>query len=784
LALGVGGVTAVSSAAFAIMWAPLPFPGAERLIVVETEDTSTGSVRGVSFPDYVDLAGSAALSGAALAGPARLTFSDASGESSSSVGEYVTGDYFELLGGSALVGRVFTREEMDAGAAAASAMMISEASWRNRHGARPDVVGTAVTTSAGVFSIVGVFPSDFGGLIGELCLICDPVEFLLPGSAASLVYPGLTQNRRQRWHYVIGRTQESGALSAARAELITRAAAVALDNPTTNRGLSVRVTAMGESWRAPLRPLLGTLAAGAGLLLLVAIVNAGCLMLVQADRRGRDLAIRVALGAARRDIWLSLLGSALALSAIATALGYVMARFLVRGTVEVALPAYVDLSVNWSMLLFAGALTALAATLGTIAPLVRVLRSNLATQLASGTKAVIGGEVGRFSKPIIAIEVAMVLVLIVGAALLIESFRRFQASDPGFDRRDLSVFEVSPDGPQYRDPQAQLRFIRTLQASLESSRLSGAVTIAAPNLPPRTFVRVPVQPLGAPLATADGTLSVETHRVLPGFFATLGIPLQDGRTFSNEQASPAETEVIVSHSLSQRLWPGESAIGKRLSLPGVGTGTGAVVGIARDVRYAGVLGGRQDDHDLYLSLLQSPFGYMTVAARGADRAAVNAAVTAALRQTDPSVPVLARATVEERFRAQGRDLESGARLVGLFALVATILGAGGVFGIMAIWVERRRPEIALRLALGADASTIRRLVLRQAAVPVMAGIAIGVIGLFWAAPLWQSQLFSVTRYDPRIVAGAIASVAVLCTLVVWPTAHVASRATTLNAFRQ
>ena len=784
MALGVGGVTAVFSAAFAIIWAPLPFPNADRLIVLETEDTSNGSVRGLSFPDYLDLANSSALSGATIAGPVRLTLTDESGAVSSRVGEYVAGEYFDLLGGRALLGRTFTPEEMDARGAAAGTMMISEASWRTRHGANPNVIGRVVTTSAGVFSIVGVFPSAFGGLIGELCLICDPVDFLLPGSAASVVYPGRTENRRQRWHYAVGLLKPDVSFSGARAELVTRATTIANENPATNRGLSVRVSPVGESWRAPLRPLLATLAGGAGLLLLVAVVNAGCLMLVQADCRGRDLAVRVALGADRRDIWWELLGGVLLLSVLATGLGYLIAVVLVRGTVKVTLPGYVDLSVQWPMLLFAGGLTALAAAAGTVAPMIRALRCNVAAQLSSGTKAIIGDGLNRWSKPIIAIEVAIVLVLMVGAGLLIESVRRFENTDPGFDRRELNVFELSPDGPQYRDPEAQLRFIRTLRAGLESSRLGNNFTIAAPHLPPRTFVRLSIQPLGAPLGTADGTLSVETHRVLPGFFGIMGIPLDEGRTFSDDQTTPVEPQVLVSRSLGQRLWPGESPVGKRLALPGVGNGTGAIVGVVRDVRYAGLMGKREADYDLYLSLLQAPIAYMTVAARGSDRASIAAEVTAALRVADPSVPVLARSTVRERFQAQGRDLESGAQLVGLFALVATLLGAGGVFGVMAIWVERRRPEIALRLALGANAATVQLLVVRQAAVPVAIGLAVGALGLIWAAPLWQGQLFSITGYDPRIVIGAMSCVTALCVIVVWPTARRASRTNALSVFRQ
>lgn len=784
MALGVGGVTAIFSAAYGILWARLPFPDAARLFVIETEDPSTGLVRPVSYPDYRDLASSAALSDSAVAGPVRLTFTDATDDARSRVGEYVSGGYFELLGIAPLVGRRFTAKELDIAAPVASIMMISEAMWRERFASDRGVIGQSISTSGGVFSIVGVLPQRVNSLIGELCLECDPVDFLLPGSAASLVYPGLTQNRRQRWHYVIGQLRNGTTLAGARAELSTRAEASSIANPTTNRGLSVRVSALGDSWRAPLRPMLGTLALGAGLLLFVATVNVACLMLVQAERRSRNIAIRVAMGAKQRDLWRALLSELAALSVVATALGYLIALALIRSTVNIDLPGYVDLTVEWPMVLFAGVITLGVGVAGSLAPLLRARRSNVSAQLAAGNRAVVGGGLDRWGKPVVALEVAIVFMLVVGAALLVQSYSRFLAADPGFDPRNLHVFEINPDSPQYRDPKAQSRFIRALRAGLDSSALQGNVTVAAPNLPPRTFVRMAVQPLGSPLNTADGTLSVETHRVLPTFFQTLNIPLLEGRTFAEDSADVRETGVIVSRSLSTRLWPQEFAVGKHITLPGIGNEVGTVVGVARDVHYAGVLGGRSANYDLYLSLLQAPLGYMTVAARGQDRSTVAAVVRTALRQADSAVPILAQGEVTERFNTQGRDLESGAQLVGLFALVATMLGAGGIFGVIAVWLERRRPEIALRLALGAGPAEVRRLVLVQTALPISLGLGLGLVVSVVAAPLLQPLLFSVDGSDPRTLLIATLAIMVMSILVTLPIAWKASRTEMLRVFQQ
>jgi putative ABC transport system permease protein len=600
-------------------------------------------------------------------------------------------------------------------------------------------------------------PASFGGLNDMVCLICDDVAFWIPASASSLMYPGWTQDRKRRWHSVIGRLKPGVSQAMAQAELNTIAARLEQSYPDSNRGVSARIIPLEENWRGDLRGALLALQAGAIFVLLIACANIANLLLARSEGRRQEIAVRLALGAGRLRIVRQLLTESALLALIGGAFGVLLASWLAEAVAGVAaanLPGFVTIKIDGLVLGFAVAVTALASIGFGLAPAAMVPAANPIEALKGGGSQRTA-RYGRFGSGLLIAEVALVFTLLVNAALMLRSFQQLSQADPGFRAENLTVMEINPNSPRYKERSAQRQFINELAERLRALPGGEAITLAAPNLPPRTFITLGVAPEGRPLDTPDGTLRVELHRVLPNFFSALGVPLIAGRAFAKTDTDNTPLGALISQSLAQRLWPGENAVGKRLraNSPAYPDGI-TIIGVVGDVKYGGFRSDRGAELDLYLSLTQTTAQYLTIAARtGADPAPMIAAIRNELRALDRDLPVLAVSSVTERFAKQGAQTRFQALMLGGFALLAALLAAVGIYGVVSHLAAGRKREIGVRMALGAQARDVRRLVIAGGFKPALIGLAIGLIATLALTRMMRGLLFGVSALDPLTFAG-------------------------------
>jgi putative ABC transport system permease protein len=763
LGLGTGATTAIFTLINATLLNRLPFNAPEQLVQVANHEPRVNANRSVSYPDFEDWRAQAgSFDSMAASGGVRLVFTGAdagmNGGAESLVGEYVSPDYFGLFGVAPLLGRAFLPEEAATNTGVHAVIVLSEWYWQRRFGGDPQIIGRKVTTTDGQFVVLGVMPASFGGLTDMVCLICDDVAFWLPASASSLMYPGWTQDRKRRWHRVIGRLKPGVSQATAQAELTTIAARLERSYPSSNRGVGARVIPLGENWRGDLRRGLMVLLMGAVFVLLIACANIANLLLARGEGRRQEVAVRLALGAGRLRIVRQLLTESVLLALIGGAFGVLLATWLadvIAANAAANLPGFIKVKLDGRALGFAVVVTALAGIGFGLAPAAMVPAANPIQALkATGGNPQRAARYGRFGRGLLIAEVALVFTLLVNAALMLRSFQQLSQANPGFRAENLTVVEVNPNAPKYKAHSAQRQFIKELAERLRALPGGGAITLAAPNLPPRTFITLDVAPedrsLETPAGAPDATLRVELHRVLPNFFNTLGIPLVAGRAFAETDTENTPLAALISQSLAQRLWPGEDPVGKRMRANSPAWRAGfTVVGVVGDVKYGGFRSERGAELDLYLSLTQTTAGYLTIAARtGSDPAPMIAAIRNELREMDRDLPALAVSTVAERFAEQGVQTRFQASMLGGFALLAALLAAVGIYGVVSHLAVRRTHEIGVRMALGAEARDVRRLVIRQGFNPALIGLAIGLIATLALARLMRGLLFGISPLDP------------------------------------
>jgi len=798
LALGIGATTAIFTLVNATLLNRLPYNSPERLAQIVNHEPRVNGNRSASYPDFEDWRAQArSFEGMAASGGVRLVFTgsgagpnagmDAGAESL--VGEYVSPDYFGLFGVAPLLGRTFLPEESATNTGVHAVIVLSEGYWQRRFGGDPQIIGRSVATTDGQFVVVGVMPASFGGLNDMVCLICDDVSFWLPASASSLMYPGWTQDRKRRWHKVIGRLKPGVSQAAAQTELNAIAARLEQSYPDSNRGVGARIIQLEENWRGELRSGLLALLAGAVFVLLIACANIANLLLARGEGRRREVAVRLALGAGRLRIVRQLLTESVLLALIGGAFGVLLAIWLadvITANAAANLPGFIAIKIDVRVLGFAVAVTALAGVGFGLAPAVMVPTANPIQALkAKGGNPRRAARYGGFGGGLLIAEVALVFTLLVNAALMLRSFQRLSQADPGFRAENLTVMEINPNSPKYRERSAQRQFVNELTAALRALPGGEAITLAAPNLPPRTFITLGIAPEGRPLDTPDGTMRVELHRVLPNFFSMLGVPLVAGRAFTDTDTDNTPLGAIISQSLARRLWPGEDPVGKRIraNSPAFPDGI-TVVGVVGDVKYGGFRSDRGAELDLYLSLTQAPAGYLTIAARtGADPSPMIAAIRNELRAMDRELPTLAVSTVAERFAKQGVQTRFQALMLGGFALLAALLAAVGIYGVVSHLAAGRTHEIGVRMALGAEARDVRRLVIGQGFKPALTGLALGLVAALALARLMRGLLFGVSALDPLTFAVAALLVIGVALMACYLPARRAAKADPMVALR-
>jgi putative ABC transport system permease protein len=631
--------------------------------------------------------------------------------------------------------------------------------WTTRFGSDAAVVGRTFTAyvsdrpeEAERFTIIGVLPEQFWHF--------NPyTDILAPLRAPTFPY--------------MARLRAGVSAEQAAARITALVTAGAREVPP---GWTATVISSHAAYVSRLRPMLRTVGAAAALVLLVACANVAGLLLVRATRRRKEIAVRAALGAGRGAIARMLLAEALVLGAAATIVALATTSVILAWLApliqqRIGRPApggALAFAIDLRVLAFATALGLVTVTVCGLAPLAASWRPRLLGALQSGNRTATDGRGSqRVRATLIALEIAASLALLAGSTLMIRTVVTLLGTDLGFSADRVLMGSVTLRQNRYPDPASRLDVHERLLARLRSAPEVESVALATA----WPLQQAGAQPIEAASATGRVAAAAAVNAIDDAYLSTLDIPLVIGRAFSREDRLGREPVAIVSDTLARRLWPGETALGKRLVVP-MEQADGSeqpinrlVIGVARDVRQEPA---DVDLSDVYVPILQTPgrFTFVLLQTRGAPASGVSALRTA-LRDIDPEIavnrPRPMQAALDEVI-AGPRFLAS---LLGIFAMIAAALALIGAYGVIAYTVRQREREIAVRMAIGAGRAQITRLFVRQGAVVLSAGLALGVIGALAAGRLLESQLFGVTAHDPLALAGVVGAFGIAGFGAIW-----------------
>jgi len=754
LGVGIGLVSSVFSVVDAVLLRSLPFREPARLLEIGGTHRKGGQVEDwpVSYYDFQDwrraVAPLASLAAHSSANPFNLM---AEGEPEHLEGELVSAGYFELLGVAPAVGRVFSAEEDTEGDPRFVAVLGFDL-WRRRFAGDPGVVGRQVRLDGRSYQVVGVMPAGFRGAT-------DVAELWTPLSTARQTLGRLyVYNRRLRWLSALGRLHPAASVAGLQAALDASTAALEKAFPASNDGIGARVTPLQEAWMGNLRSSLVVLLAAAVLVLLIACVNVASLLLAKALERQREISVRSALGAGRLRLARQLLTESLVLSTLGCALGLLFAAATVH-ILDLATAAGLRSFVQIGLDPFVTGITLATSFVCGIGfglvPLWVAMRHDLAAVLREGEK---GSPRQRFQGLLVISEVALALALLTGAGLLVHDFQKLQGRALGF-RAGLLTMRLDLKGPAYAKSSAIFSLIREIPPRVGALPGVRDVALVGPGVPTDGWSGAGFTVEDRTDAVDDGAIVLWIHHVSPSYFTTLGIPVLQGRGFvAQDDAALSSYSAVVSDSVARRLWPGGSALGKRLK---VGKRDSPfpwfeVIGVVADARHRGLSTDEdaQGTPDLYFAALQNPPSSPPVlnivvrsAAGAAPQALVNS-VRRAVQAIDPELSIYDAATLEERLYRQVAGPRLLVRLMSLFSLLALTLAVIGIYGLVTNAVVRRTREIGVRIALGADRGAVIGWMVRRGVATTAAGIAIGLAASVVLARLLRAYLHGIDAVDP------------------------------------
>ena len=776
LAHGIGANTAIFSVVNAVLLRPLPYAAADRLLVPMGEKNSPDAHTNVSHPDFVDWRDQTQTleQVAAYTRSSMLLRLDAA-EPELIYGANVSADLFPLLRIQPALGRAFTRAEDQP--TSEPVILISYGVWRRRFNSDPNIIGQQLKGGgAGVgATIVGVLPEGF-----RFPVQASRTDFVRP------LAPALGEWAHRRGAYslrVLARLKQG--VTAQQAETEMRAIGQRLEQQYPDEGfrLGSRFVSLYEAVVGDVRTSLLVLLGAVSLVLLIACANVANLLLARAAARHREMAIRAALGASRWRVARQLLTESLLLSLAGGGLGLLLSLWgldLLVADSALNLPRLRDVSLDTNVLAFTSGVSVLTGIIFGLAPAILAVRVDLSEALKEGGRGSTAGAArSRVRGMLVVSEVALSLVLLVGAGLLVKSFARLRGVNPGFDARNvlttgLSLSKVKyPEAEQRRELFAQL--VERLRAvpGVESA----AVVYPLPFSGTTTSNTFLID--GRPVPAPDEKPAANYRAISPDYFRVLHIGLLSGRGFTEQDRPTAPPVVIVNETLARRFFGGQSPLGQRIAIERA-SGQAAVqdmreiVGVVSDVRHAGL--DEEAGAEVYVPFTQAPEGYMDVVVRttAANPAGMGASLRDVITAADREQYVPGVQTMTELIAESVAARRINALLTALFAGVALLLASIGIFGVMAYTVAQRRHEIGVRMALGAQPGDVLRLVLGQGMRLVLLGVAVGLAAALALTRVLAGMLYGVTPTDPA----TFAAVALLLTLVALAACYIPARRAT------
>jgi putative ABC transport system permease protein len=778
LALGIGANTSIFSVVYGVLLRPLPYPEPGRLVALwETDGNRDVRKDTVSYLNFVDLSTrSRTLQDVAVLRWQGFNVTGL-GDAEQVTSCPVSSGYFRALGVQPALGRGFTAQEDTP--ASSPVVVLSYGFWKARMGADPAVLGRPLKLDGESTTVVGVMPQDFT-LVQEARTpeLWTPIgqDPWAPGDRASHVYRA------------IARLRPGKTLAQAQAELDGIAAGLAAAYPSTNAGRGVNLVPLAEEVTGPVRPVLLLLLAAVGLVLLIACANVSNLLLVRASMRQREMALRTALGASRSRLVRQALAESLLLSLAGGAVGLLLAILGTRvlpGLLPAAFPKAGDIQVDGAVLGFTLALCAVAALAFGLAPAAQAGRFDLRQALQEGGRTVVVRS-RRLRGGLAIAQVALALVLLAGAGLLARSLVRLLSVQPGFDLDGVLSFRVKLPDAKYKAEHRSVEFFSTLLQrirALPQVDSAGATT----TLPlGKGDIGTSFRVVGRPEPGPSDEPQARYHAITPGYFEALRIPLVRGRLFNEHDTYDAPGALLINEALARRTFEGEDPVGKTLtvglSLDENEPKTFQIVGIVGDVRHKGL--DSEPVPEMYVPQAQQNWRFLNLVVRAHTEPLLLAApIRRILTELDPEVPMYSVRTMDQFLADTYAQRRFSLLLLGSFALLALVLAAVGIYGLLGYSVSQRTQEMGIRMALGAQRRDVFRLVVGEGMLLAAGGAALGLAGALAMTRFLRSMLFGVEPTDWPTFAAVVLLLGGVAFLACALPARKATRLDPLSALR-
>ncbi len=759
LALGIGANTAIFSVVNSILLRPLPYKEPEKLVLINhnyPKINLKASVSAYGYSHYRDNAKSFENVAALTGGNFNLTDG---GEPERLAGGVITANLFQTLGAEVAAGRLFLPEENQLGRNKVA--ILSNALWERRFGSDLNIVNKTINLNSETYTVVGILPPDFqfGREIGRAIDIWTPIAF-----TQQQLSPNSLTNENL---FVVARLKPNVSIQQAQAEMDTIAANLrqqympGADN--SNWGLLLQH--FRELVVSDIRLALWILLGAVGLVLLIACANVANLLLARAAERQKEMAIRAALGAGRWRVIRQLLTESVLLSVVGGLAGLLLAMWGIGALVKLnqdRIPRAHEIGIDWWVLGFTLLVSLLTGILFGLVPALQISKTDLHETLKEGGRSGSAGSRGVLRSVLVVSEMALALMLLVGAGLLIRSFRQLQHVNPGFTPQNTLSMNLALPLTKYSEPQKRDAFYK--DALREIRRLPGVVSAGA----------VSILPLSG--NNSSGSFNIEGRSVPPGqsmphgdrwsattdYFSTMKIPLIRGRYFDDRDTAESMPVAILDETMVRKYWPNEDPLGKRISYEGGQSNPKwrEVVGIVGHVKHRGLEGESRVQYYIPHSQMANSNMYLVIRANN-DAASLTGAVRSTIGRLDKDLPLYRVSAMEQLVSDSMAQRRFAMLLLGIFALVALAIAAVGLYGVMSYSTTRRSHEIGLRMALGAQANDVLKLILRQGMTLVLIGVALGVAGAFALTRFMANLLFGVKATDPI----TFAAIAALLTLI-------------------
>jgi putative ABC transport system permease protein len=770
LALGIGANTGIFSVVNSVLLRPLPYREPDRLVVALHRGTFP-----VSPADYLDYKRQVSAfdqMAAAQAWGGTLTGSQKAELLS---GLQVTANLMPMLGVEPLLGRVFTPDEDQP--RAPRVILLSHGLWQRRFGADPAVVGRSMTLSGVNYTVVGVMPPGFH---------FAPFWNTQAEMWTPLVLANRIADRDGRSLRVFARLKNGVSIHQAQAEMDTVASRLAAAYPDTNFKLGISVLSLREKVVGQVRSTLLILLGAVAFVLLIACANVSNLLLTRAIARRKEMALRLAVGASRLRLIRQLLTESVFLAALGGGAGFLLARWgvtlLIAMLPKGSLPRQQELGIDATVFAFTLLLSIATGFIFGLAPAFQVSRSDLNENLKQGGRSLTGGAGQRRAQSLlVAAEVALALLLLIGAGLMIKTMYRLNAVDAGFNPHNLLTFDVSVAGTTHDAP-SLFKQVAEQVAAIPAVESAGAIN----HLPiGGDLWSVGYRVEGRPAPLPGQGLSATYRVARTGYFQTMQLPLLRGRDFTEEDNDKSPAVVIINEAMANRQWPHDDPVGKRIRLGG-GKQPLNIIGVVRNARQSDWTSEPADE--IYLAYLQRPneFGLKQLTFVVRTRTSPNALIGAVERKVadiDTSLPVSHLMSMDQVIADKLWRARLSTLLLGIFAVIALALAAVGIYGVISYSVRQRTQEIGVRMALGAESSDVLRLTLMESLKPVLAGMVGGLALAVVVSRLMETLVYQVPVKDPYTFAVVAAVLLTSAILAAYVPARRAARVDPLVALR-